>query len=72
MSRFKIISGILFIIIITIVVIITIQILINDEYIIVAQQGSGVPFIDIQKVTYQTYQGYSSEDDTMSIGLKIN
>jgi hypothetical protein len=41
MNRFKKVSGILFIITITIIVGTTIQILINDEHIIMAQQVGG-------------------------------
>ena len=73
MDRFKQVSGILFIITISIVVVITIQILVNDEHIIMAQPevvgGPGVTPIDPQNVTNQTLQGYPAEDKNMSIGL---
>ena len=51
MNRFKKVSGLLFIITITIIVGSTIQILINDEHIITAQEvgGSGLTPIDPEK-----------------------
>ena len=72
MNRFKKVSGILFIITITIIVGTTIQILINDEHIIIAQQvgGPGVTPIDPENVTNQTLQGYPTEDKNMSTGLR--
>ena len=74
MNRFKRVSGILFIITITIIVGTTIQILINDEHIIIAQQvgGPGVTPIDPENVTNQTLQGYPTEDKNMSTGLEEN
>jgi len=56
MNRFKRVSGILFIITITIIVGTTIKILINDERIIMAQQvgGPAVTPIDPENVTNQT------------------
>ena len=53
MNRFKKVSGLLFIITITIIIGTTIQILINDEHIIMAQQvrGPGVTPIDPENVT---------------------
>ena len=51
MNRFKKVSGLLFIITITIIVGSTIQILINDEHIITAQEvgGPGLTSIDPEK-----------------------
>ena len=68
MNRFKRVSGILFIITITIIVGTTIKILINDERIIMAQQvgGRGVTPIDPENVTNQTLQTYPTEDRDMS------
>ena len=73
MNRFKKVSGILFIITITIVVGITIQILINDEHTIMAQQVGepGVTPTDPKNVTNQTLQGYPTEDKNMSTGLEV-
>jgi hypothetical protein len=68
MNRPKKISGILFIITITIAVVISIQILVNDEHIIMAQQGPGVTPIDPENVTDQTLQGYPTGDKNMSTG----
>jgi hypothetical protein len=64
MNRFKKVSGLLFIITITIIVGTTIRILINDEHIIMAQQvgGPGLTPIDPENVTNQTLQGYPTED----------
>ena len=67
MDRPKQISGIIFIMTITIAVVISIQILINDEHIILAQ-GPGVTPIDPENVTNQTLQGYPTSDKNMSIG----
>lgn len=53
---------------ITIALLITIQILINDEHIIMAQQGPGVTPIDPENVTDQTLQGYPTGDKNMSTG----
>jgi hypothetical protein len=74
MNRFKRVSGILFIITITIIVGTTIQILINDEHIIMAQQVGwpGVTPLDPENVTNQTLQGYPTEDKNMSTGLEKN
>jgi hypothetical protein len=74
MNRFKRISGILFIITITIIVGTTIKILINDEHIIMAQQigGSRVTPIDSENVTNQTLQSYPTEHKNMSTGLEEN
>ena len=69
MDRPKKILGILFIMTITIALVINIQILINEEHIIMAQQGPGVTPIDPQNVTNQTLQGYPTEDRNMSTGL---
>ena len=70
MNRFKRVSGILFIITITIIVGTTIKILINDERIIMAQQvgGPGVTPIDPENVTNQTLRSYPTEDKNMSTG----
>ena len=68
MDRPKKISGILFIMTITIAVVISIQILVNDEHIIMAQQGPGVTPIDPENVTDQTLQGYPTDDKNMSTG----
>ncbi len=74
MNRFKKVSGLLFIITITIIVGTTIRILINDEHIIMAQQvrGPGVTPIDPENVTNQTLQGNPTEDKNMSTGLEEN
>jgi hypothetical protein len=74
MNRFKRVSGILFIITITIIVGTTIKILINDERIIMAQQvgGPGVTTIDPENVTNQTLQSYPTENKNMSTGLEEN
>ena len=53
---------------ITIAVVISIQILVNDEHIIMAQQGPGVTPIDPENVTDQTLQGYPTDDKNMSTG----
>jgi hypothetical protein len=73
-NRFKKVSGILFIITITIIVITTIPILLNDERIIMAQQvgAPGVTPTDPENVTNQTLQGYPTEDKNMSTGLEEN
>ncbi|HJT85735.1 MAG TPA: hypothetical protein VJ697_14730 [Nitrososphaeraceae archaeon] len=68
MDKLRKISGILFIMTITIALLITIQILINDEHIIMAQQGPGVTPIDPENVTDQTLQGYPTGDKNMSTG----
>ncbi|HET7642937.1 MAG TPA: hypothetical protein VFK40_05475 [Nitrososphaeraceae archaeon] len=68
MDKPKKISGILFIMTITITVVISIQILVNDEHIIMAQQGPGVTPIDPENVTDQTLQGYPTDDKNMSAG----
>ena len=68
MNRPKKISGILFIMTITIAVVISIQILVNDEHIIMAQQGPGVTPIDPENVTDQTLQGYPTGDKNISTG----
>ncbi len=70
MNKFKKILGTLFIILITIIVVNTIQILVNDEHIIMAQQGLGVVPIEPKNVTNQTLQGYPTEDKNMSTGLE--
>ena len=74
MNRFKKLSGLLFIITITIIAGTTIQILINDEHIIMAQQvgGPGLAPIDPENVTNQTLQDYPTEDKNMSTGLENN
>ena len=74
MNRFKKVSGLLFIITITIIVGTTIQIFINDEHIIMAQEvgGPGLTPIDPENVTNQTLQGYPTEDKNMSTGLGNN
>ena len=74
MNRFKKLSGLLFIITITIIAGTTIQILINDEHIIMAQQvgGPGVTLLDPENVTNQTLQDYPTEDKNMSTGLGNN
>ena len=75
MNRFKKVSGIPFIIIITIVLAMTIQILIKDEHIIMAQPGPGGPGvipIDPENVTNQTLQGYPTADKNMSTGIAEN
>ena len=74
MNRFKKVSGVLFIITITIIVGSTIQILINDEHIIMAQEvgGPGLTPTDPENVTNQTLQGYPTEDKNMSTGLGNN
>ena len=68
MNRPKKISGILFIMTITIAIVISIQVLINDEHIIMAQHGPGVTPIDPENVTNQTLQGYPTGDKSMSTG----
>jgi hypothetical protein len=72
MDIHKKVSGILFIMTITIAVVITIQILINDEHILMAQQGPGVTPIDPQNVTNQTLQDYPTKDKDMSTGIENN
>jgi len=74
MNRFKKLSGLLFIITITIIIGTTIQILINDEHIIMAQQvgGPGLTPIDPENVTNQTLQDYPTEDKNMSTGIENN
>ena len=73
MNRFKKVSGLLFIITITIIIGTTIQILINDEHIIMAQvRGPGVTPIDPENVTNQTLQDYPTEDKNMSTGIENN
>ncbi|MGE0243444.1 MAG: hypothetical protein AB7P56_05905 [Nitrososphaeraceae archaeon] len=71
MNRFKKVSGITFMIITTAIIISVVQILINDEHIIMAQQGPGVTPIDPENVTDQTLQGYPTEDKNMSIGSEF-
>ena len=72
MNRFKKLSGLLFIITITMIVVTVIQILINDERIIMAQQvgGPGVTPVDPENVTNQTLQCYPTEDKNMSTGIE--
>ena len=74
MNRFKKVSGLLFIITITIIVGTTIQFFINDEHIIMAQEvgGPGLTPIDPENVTDQTLQGYPTEDKNMSTDLGNN
>ena len=74
MNRFKKVSGLLFIITITIMVGTTIQIFINDEHIIMAQEvgGPGLTPIDPENVTNQTLQDYPTEDKNMSTGIENN
>jgi hypothetical protein len=74
MNRFKKVSGLLFIITITIIVGTTIQIFINDEHIIMAQEvgGPGLTPIDPENVTNQTLQDYPTEDKNMSTGIENN
>ena len=74
MNRLKKVSGLLFIITITIIVGSTIQILINDEHIIMAQEvgGPGLTPIDPENVTNQTLQDISTEDKDMSTDLGNN
>jgi hypothetical protein len=74
MNRLKKVSGLLFIITITIIVGSTIQILINDEHIIMAQEvgGPGLTPTDPKNVTNQTLQDYPTEDMDMSTGLENN
>ena len=74
MNRFKKVSGLLFIITITIIVGSTIQILITDEHIIMAQEvgGPGLTPIYLKNVTNQTLQDYPTEDKDMSTGLGNN
>ena len=74
MNRFKKLSGLLFIITITIIAGTTIQILINDEHIIMAQEvgGPGLTPIDPENVTNQTLQDIPTEDKDMSTGLEEN
>ena len=68
MNRIKKISGLLFIITITITVGSTIQIFINDEHIIIAQEVGepGVTSSNLENVTNQTLQDYPTEDKNMS------
>ena len=74
MNRFKKVSGLLFIITITIIVGSTIQILITDEHIIMAQEvgGPGLTPIDPENVTNQTLQDIPTEDKDMSTGIENN
>ena len=74
MNRFKKVSGLLFIITITIIVGTTIQIFLNDEHIIIAQEvgGPGLTPIDPENVTDRTLQGYPTEDKNMSTDLGNN
>ena len=74
MNRFKKVSGLLFIITITIIIGSTIQILITDEHIIMAQEvgGPGLTPIDPENVTNQTLQDIPTEDKDMSTGLGNN
>ena len=74
MNRFKKVSGVLFIITITIIVGSTIQIFINDEHIIMAQEvgGPGLIPTDPKNVTNQTLQDIPTEDKDMSTGIENN
>ena len=74
MNRFKKVSGLLFIITITIIIGTTIQILINDEHIIMAQEvgGPGLTPIDPENVTNQTLQDIPTEDRDMSTNIENN
>ena len=74
MNRFKKVSGLLFIMTITIIVGSTIQILITDEHIIMAQEvgGPGLTPIDPENVTNQTLQDIPTEDKDMSTGIENN
>ena len=74
MNRFTKVSGLLFIITITIIVGLTIQILITDEHIIMAQEvgGPGLTPIDPENVTNQTLQDIPTEDKDMSTGIENN
>ena len=74
MNRFKIVLGIRILFITTISIIIMISILVNEESIIMAQQGPmsepGVIPIEPENVTNQTLQGYPTEDKNMSTGIQ--
>jgi len=74
MNRFKKVSGLLFIITITIIVGTTIGILITDEHVIMAQQirNPGLIAIDHENVTNQTLQDYPTEDRDMSTSIENN
>ena len=74
MNRFKKVSGLLFIITITIIVGTTIQIFINDEHVLLAQEVGepGLTPIDPENVTNQTLQDIPTEDKDMSTGLGNN
>ena len=74
MNRFKKVSGLLFIITITIITGTTIQIFINDEHVILTQEigGPGLTPIDPENVTNQPLQNYPTEDKNMSTGLGNN
>ena len=66
-TKFKILFGILFIII----TLTTIPILINNNSIL-AQQEQGITPTDSKNVTNQALQGISTEDKDMSSGLGNN
>ena len=74
MNRFKIVLGIRILFITTISIIIMISLLVNEESIIMAQQGPmsgpGVIPIEPKNVTNQTLQGYPAEDKNMSTGIQ--
>jgi hypothetical protein len=74
MNRFKIVLGIRILFITTISIIIMISLLVNEESIIMAQQGPmsgpGVIPIEPENVTNQTLQGYPAEDKNMSTGIQ--
>ena len=62
-TKFKILFGILFIII----TLTTIPILVNES--ILAQQEQGITPTDPKNITNQTLQGYPTEDKDMSTGV---
>ena len=66
-TKFKILFGILFIII----TLITIPIVINNNSIL-AQQEQGITPTDPKNVTDQSLQGYPTEDRDMSTGIENN
>ena len=74
MNRFEKVSGLLFIIIITIIGGTTVQNFINDEHIIMAQEveGPGLNPIDPKNVTEQILMEYPSENKNISTGLGNN
>jgi hypothetical protein len=65
-TKFKILFGILFIII----TLTTIPILVNES--ILAQQEQGITPTDPKNVTNQTLQGFPTEDKDMSTGIGNN